>query len=663
MNRTHSPRFTPMASPSEARAPTVPASEQPQVIATLWRGRLTIIICICIASLVSGIYAFAIATPKYASTAQLAIQARNQQVVDLESVISGVSTEDEAINTELRVLKSRALVGQLVAEMNLLEDLEFNPFLAEPSAISVSEIMRLAIARLGFGLAESDPPSPAHILNKTIKQVTKAISVASIRDTYLFDITVKTKDPEKSADMANRLAEIYLRDQIKTKFAATEFAVDWLTGRVTELETELKQKEDAIKALRAETELVSLDALEALNLRAKDLRERLSEAQLVAAVALEKSDGSNRHVIQRDALQASYQKIMRDIEVQNTDLVELNRLTREADATRVLHQTFLTRLKETSVQIGLQRADARVLSDAITGEIVQPRKKIILALSIVLGMMLGAAIVLFRQFQHDGFRNSQDLEQATGHTVLGQIPKIPISARKDLLRYLNEKPTSPAAEAVRNLRTSVLLTQLSNPPQVILAASSVPGEGKTTQSISLAHNLARMGKRVLLVEGDIRRRTFDQYFDQSPPGNLITVINDELPLQGAILRDDNLEADVLMAADTNENAADLFSSQGFAEFILAAREEYDFVIVDTPPVLVVPDARVIGCLADAILYVVNWDKTSQTQVFEGMQQFSSVGLKISGLVLSQIDPKRMQRYGYGDRYGAYASYSNNYYEA
>ena len=195
-----------MALPSDLRNQTAPMPKQPQVIAALWRGRFTIALWVCIAALVGSVYVFGLATPKYASTARLAMQARNQQVVDLESVISGVSTEDEAINTELRILKSRALVGQLVAEMNLVDDPEFNPFLAQPSSISMPGILQVASAFLGIDLPKDEPPSSVQIRNKTVKQVTKAINVASVRDTYLFDITAKTRDPEKSANVANSVA-------------------------------------------------------------------------------------------------------------------------------------------------------------------------------------------------------------------------------------------------------------------------------------------------------------------------------------------------------------------------------------------------------------------------------------------------------------------------
>ena len=110
------------------------------------------------------------------------------------------------------------------------------------------------------------------------------------------------------------------------------------------------------------------------------------------------------------------------------------------------------------------------------------------------------------------------------------------------------------------------------------------------------------------------------------------------------------------------NAADFFSSEKFKACLATARDTYDFIIVDTPPILVVPDARVVGHLVDSIVYSVKWNSTSQHQVVEGLRQLSSVGLRISGLVLAQIDPRGMKRYGYSGRYGAYSGYGRGYYD-
>ena len=220
-----------------------------------------------------------------------------------------------------------------------------------------------------------------------------------------------------------------------------------------------------------------------------------------------------------------------------------------------------------------------------------------------------------------------------------------------------------AAEAIRNLRTSVLLSNLDVAPKVILVSSSVPGEGKTTQAIGLAHNLAGLGKKVLLVEGDIRRRTFKEYFKSETDLGLIGVLSEEVPLEQAILRPEGFPVDVLMGQKSSVNAADLFSSDTFEGFMARARKQYDYIVIDTPPVLVVPDARVIAAVADAIVYVAQWDSTPRSQVIEGLKLFASVGAPVTGLSLSQIDPKKMKRYGYGGQYGAYAGYGRKYYDA
>ncbi len=500
-----------------------------EVFATLWRGKWTILFFSILTGMAGVYYALEVAKPKYWTQARLVLQVNSQQLVDIESVVSGVSTEDQAINTELEIVVSRGLIKRLVADLNLVEDPEFNALLRDPPLISRDTIVEGFRTILNLPKKEAAPLTEEEIELNVIEAVQGAIAVSAKPNTYIYSINVKTEGKLKSARIANRLAEIYLDDQIQVKFATTEFAVNWLSGRVSTLEAELFEKEDAIKALRAETELVSLQALEGLNIRAKDIRERVEDTQEDVTTALAKAarvealtaDADyqalaeeygdpalnrlvadlnkstidpafqsaeiqtktarilarltvlraqdkavlDRAVSQSEALQLSYAQILERIEEQNNDLVTLNQLVREADATKVLYETFLARLKETSVQIGLQRADSRILSEAVPGEQVEPRRTMILAVSVALGGLIGIAILVLRQFLHNGFRSSEELEKFTGRPVIGQIPVIPIRRRSRLMTYLVTKPTSAAAEAIRNLRTSVLLSDIDNPPK------------------------------------------------------------------------------------------------------------------------------------------------------------------------------------------------------
>ena len=687
-----------------------------EIFTALWRGKWIILAAGVLLTVLGAYYAFRVAVPKYTSTASVVLQVNAEPFVDIESVVSGVSSETSSLNTEIQVIRSRGLIEKLVKQLDLTADPEFNRALIPQSKYSISNLKKQISSLMGSP-SKNDGPDLDAQFTSTVTETRSAITASILRSTYVFEISATTTNTAKSQLIANTLANLYIQDQIDTKFLATEKAVTWLSEKVTELEIELRKQEENLKSLRSNTDLIGEEALQALNRQLIDVRDRLvetqadlvlSEARLAKITELQESgdksslvnllgDPSLRQIFNRltdgsDAteklfedrlallttraqneklrleqqiatLSGAVDRQQKSIELQSRDLVELQELERELEATKILYQTFLTRLKETTVQRGLQNADSRVLSEALLGRYVEPKKSLILMLSAVLGLMSGAGFVLFKQFVHSGFRTAEELEEHTGLPILGQIPKMEITRRDQLIDYLNTKSTSAASEAIRNLRTSVLLSDIDTPPQVIMSTSSVPGEGKTTQAISLAHNLSGMGRKVLLVEGDIRRRTFNEYFDGSGKrGGVLTAMTGDAPIEDLIIRDSRMNVDILMGEKSTANAADVFSSAKFKEFIRNAREQYDVVIIDTPPVLVVPDARVIGQSVDAIVFTVAWDRTTKSQITESIRQFATANLSLTGLVLSQVDPKGMRRYGYGGRYGAYAAYGEGYYD-
>lgn len=689
------------------------------LLATLWHGKWFIAICVVLAMLVGGYYAFRVAVPRYAATANLALQMRRQLVQEVDSVTSAIPAEFSAMYTELEVITSRRVVEEVTRKLELVKDPEFNASLREIKPLSIEGLKRTFRKMIGVDLPsapENMDTDEQAIFAGTAATLRGSVQAEAKRYTYIFNITATSEDPRKAALIANTVAETYIEDQIAVKFEAVEQAINWLSERVAALESELRDKQDAIKTLRTETDLINAQTLEALNRQAKDSRERLAETRTAVIQAQETlthletlSNSGNRakladalsdptlnrllrdvqegadnaaHLFdaraallltrartnvdrltsQSAALEMAVERLQKQITVQTADLTKLLEMERDAEATSVLYETFLTRLKETTVQRGLQQADVRIISYANTGRYIEPRKSMILAISMLVGALFGTMVILLRQFLFSGFRTADDLTKFSDLPVMGQIPRIPIKTRNQLIPYLVDKPTSPSAEAVRNLRTSILLSDLDHPPQVIMSTSSVPEEGKTTQAIALAHNLSGLGKKVLLVEGDIRRRTFNKYFTQTAEHGVLSVLSGGVSLQQAVFHDPQIKADVLVGEKSNVNAADVFSSDTFHHFLADARNIYDFIIIDTPPVLVVPDARVIAQSVDAVVYSVAWDSTTKAQLKEGLDQFSIVNQKISGLVLSQIDPSRLKRYGYGGKYGSYSNYSSAYYD-
>ena len=679
------------------------------LLRTLWRGKLWIALCGLLALLVGGYYAYGLAVPEYTAKAVIALESRQEQVMDIESVVTGLGGDQSTINTEVEVLRSRGLIEDLVLDMNLVEDPEFNTRLRPAPRFSLGQ----AVGLLRGLFSEPNAPAPTSeraILDSTINAVLDSFSASNLRQSFVFEITATTEGPEKSAAMANRLAELYIQDQISVKFEKTEQATSWLSERVSGLQIELEGAQAELKDFSTNTDLVNAEALAALNRQLKDLRDRraalsvqteatsarldvLMDARQAGPAEFVKvaddialnqvfrrlEDGgvgaetafdtrsealitraeleATRARSQLSAIESSIAEVSTRIDNQSEELVTLEQLQREVEASRLLYEAFLSRLKETSIQQGIQQADSRILSRAVVPSSPSaPRKSLVLALSLILGLMTGSGAVLLREMAQNTFRTSQDLEHKTGYSVIGQIPKIPAKHRRNVLEYITQKPNSVAAESVRNLRTSLLLANLDTPPKVIMSTSSVPGEGKTTQSITLAQNFAGLGAKVLLIEGDLRRRVLDEYFGHNQKHGFLSVISGKIPLEKAVVNSSALKADILYGEPSTINAADLFSSNTFAEFINGLREHYDHIIIDTPPVLAVPDARVIGQLVDAVIYTVQWDSTPHRQVLDGLKSLDRVNVRVSGLVLSQIDGSKMKRYGYRDSYGDYSSY-------
>lgn len=675
---------------------------------TLWRGRLFISFVFLVAVLIGGCYAYLFATPMYRSTAVVMLNNREEQVVDLGSVMSGLGSDSAVINTEVEILKSRVLLGKVVDKLELTSDPEFNGALRTPSTFDKLK------AFVKGTLAPSAPREPNQTWRReaTINALLSSLMIRNIPQSLVFQVTVESTDQEKSARISDALVNLYILNQLEVKFEATEQATAWLTERVTSLKDSLEAAEGKVKDFRASTSLVSTEALQGLEVQVKETRDRIKDmeasraATLARLSALDKAStpqqqaaASNdpqllrmlprvsepavaqgfqtrfedvytrtqadlsRQEAQLAALRASVTELERQAERQSKDLISLQQLTRDADASRLLYEYFLSRLKETSAQQGVQQADSRIISPAVVPlGAFAPRKSLILAMSGFLGLMLGSALVLIRESRNRAFRNSAQLERATGYPTIGQIPLIKGKRRKDSISYLKGHPSSAGAEAVRNLRTSIMLSNVDTPPKVIMVCSAVPGEGKTTVAMSMALNFSSMGKKVLLIEGDIRRRVFRQYLNSSETAEgIVSVLTGDKTFDEVVTHSDLIGCDVLLGDQGQANAADIFSSVRFSELIQNLRSSYDIIVVDSPPVLVVPDARVIAQQVDTTILVVKWDHTPREQVLGALREFDSVGKPVSGLVLNQISPRGMKRYGYGNNYGPYAGYGAKYY--
>ena len=671
----------------------------------LWAGRRWVAAGALGGLLLGAVYAWLLATPLYRASAVVMLESREAQVFGFDSVLSGLSTASTpVVRTETEVLRGRRLMGRVVDDLNLIADPEFNISLRAPG------LMDRLRALVSEAPAAQDETSRARAeRDATVSELLDQVDVVNVSGSLVFTISAESTSADKAAAIADTIARAYIEDQLRVRFEATEAAATWLTGQLAELRASLENAETEMRRFQSETNLVDADALAALERQLKELRNRRAqvEGQLVSLrdriAALETTeDPALRLRLAADdvltalaagdltdpllrsrfddrlatisqqlaqdlarlesqvlSLDQAAQSLADDIARQSQDLIRLDQLAREADANRLLYEHFQTRLKETSAQLGIRQADSRILSEAVIPRLpAAPGKKMILVLAAVLGLVLGAGLVLMREVFSRSLRNWADLETLTGRPVLAQIPEIPGKTRRDTLSWLATNPTSAPAESVRNLRTSLLLATGGVAPQVVVLTSSVPGEGKTTLTASLAQNLTAMGKRVLVIEGDVRSCAISRHLagdETARPDakGLVEVLLGTATLEEAIHKT-GIRGDLLPCIAATASAIDLFASEAFTRLIAAARTRYDMVLLDTPPVLAVPDARVIAQAADATLFLVRWDKTSRDQVREALSQLEMVNIGVTGLILSHVSPKGMKRYGYDTIYGSYA---------
>ncbi len=680
-----------------------------QLFGALWRGKWLISLALMGAVLLGGVYAFRMATPVYQSTSVVLLDTKQERITDIETVVAGMSGDTSEVNSEIEILRSRVLLGRVVDRLDLQNDPEFNTELRPETTLSRLKGQILSPFKAEAPAVQEATPSTR---DEVISSLLSQTNISNIRNSLVFEITVESESAVKSALISDTIADEYTQSQLRVKYEATEKANAWLSNRVAELQIQLEIAEQDVSEFRGSTRLISAEVLQAIERQLKDLRERVIGAraardqQITRLQQLERAETVEekikaaqdsaleqiaarmpdrtqptdsfssrfntllhdlRNDLQRssrqlEGLEASEQELQAQIEQQSADLIRLQQLQREAQATRLLYEHFLTRLKETSAQQGIQQADSRIISQAVIPTApISPKRALILALSAMIGIMAGAVFVLWRELRNQSFKTAAELETFTGKAVLGQIPAMPVRKREQILPYLNSKPTSAAAEAVRNLRTSILLSNVDTPPKVILMTSPLPGDGKTTSSVMLAHNFGQLGQSVLLIDGDLRRKTLRNYLSSTNELGLVSALTGKKSLQDVVQKSDGLKADCILAEDSPVNPADLFASKKFQSLMAEARSKYDVIIIDTAPVLVVPDARILAEHADVVLLSVRWDKTSRAQVEEALRVMHNSGLKISGLILNAISAQGMKRYGYGGKYGAYAAYGSKYY--
>ncbi len=354
----------------------------------------------------------------------------------------------------------------------------------------------------------------------------------------------------------------------------------------------------------------------------------------------------------------------------NESAIEYSLLRRDLETNRTLYEGLLQKLKEAGVTAGLRSTNIRPVDEAraptAPDEPNVPRN---LAFALALGLTTGIGLAFLLEGIDNTVRTPEQAQVISGLPSLGMIPlgsklgtegaaktRLSVASSKEAVELVTQsRPQSQMAEAYRALRTSLLLTSLGSPPKVILITSALPQEGKTTTSINTAIVLAQKGTRVLLIDADLRRPSIHKTLGMGPRTGLSNVLTGNSTLQQSTVRSTIIPSLFVLPAGTPPpNPAELLASSNMRDVLEELREQYDHIVVDTPPTLSVTDAVVMSTRADSVVLVIRCGQTTKQALRRSRDILAQVNARVSGVLLNAVDltsPDYYYYYEYQGKYG------------
>lgn len=321
------------------------------------------------------------------------------------------------------------------------------------------------------------------------------------------------------------------------------------------------------------------------------------------------------------------------------------------DIANTLSDEFVKMVRELETPEGESTPDSRVVVEqraSIPSQPVIPKTGRNVAISLVIGVLFGVGLALLRDLLDNTIKNRQTLEEIAGAGIVGSIPLDKV--RRNQVAIIFDKDSSAIAEAFRKLRTNLQFLAVDNPPRVIVLTSAIPSEGKSTTAINLALALAEGEQNVVLVDGDMRRPTLAKYLDLVGTVGFSTVLSGRATLEEATQKTRFPGLSVLASGAIPPNPSELLGSQSAKRLLCELRAQFDYVILDSTPLLAVTDAAILAASADGVLLVARYGETKRDQLVHAVGNLKDVGAPVLGAVFTMMPTRGSASYSYNYSY-------------
>lgn len=513
---------------------------------------------------------------------------------------------------------------------------------------------------------------------KAISEILNTFTVTDEgKDTGMLSLSMTGEDSTQIVKILDSISNNYLAQNISRQAAQDAKSLEFLNLQLPKVRAELDVAEDKLNLYRRQKDSVDL-SLEAKSVLEQivnvdnQLNELTFRESEISQLYTKEHPTYKALMEKRKTLKDERNKLNERVSAMPKTQQEILRLSRDVDSGQAVYMQLLNRQQELNIAKSSAIGNVRIIDNAVSlPKPVKPKKVIVLLLGFIAGLMVSAGIVLLKVYLRRGIESPEQLEEI-GINVYASIPVAETFSRsissKAILKKTQrtentkflavENPADLAIEAIRGLRTSLHFAMLEARNNVLMISGASPNAGKTFVSSNLAAVVAQTGKKVLFIDTDMRKGYSHKLFDVNNDSGLSDFLSGRNEIEKIIKTIPAGGFDFISRGVTPPNPAELLMHRNFGALIDLVSKKYDIVILDTPPILAVTDAAIIGNYAGTTLLVARFEQNTVKEIDISSKRFEQSGVQVKGCILNGVVKKASSYYGYGYNHYGY-SYKEN----
>ncbi|HHF8720098.1 TPA: polysaccharide biosynthesis tyrosine autokinase [Klebsiella pneumoniae] len=498
------------------------------------------------------------------------------------------------------------------------------------------------------------------------------------KDTGILSLSLTGPDPLLLEKTLNSISNNYLAQNVARQAAQDAKSLEFLNQQLPKVRNDLDIAEDKLNQYRRQKDSVDL-SLEAKSVLEQivnvdnQLNELTFRESEISQLYTKEHPTYKALMEKRKTLQDEKAKLNERVSAMPKTQQDILQLSRDVDSGQAVYMQLLNRQQELNIAKSSAIGNVRIIDDAVSQpKPVKPKKIIIVLVGIVLGGMISIGIVLLRIFLRRGIESPEQLEEL-GINVYASIPisetfanktlqntKLRRKAGSEYQSFLAvDNPADLAIEAIRGLRTSLHFAMMEARNNVLMISGASPNAGKTFVSSNLAAIIAQTGKKVLFIDTDMRKGYTHKLFNLSNDNGLSDVLSGKIEVSKAIKKVSSAGFDYISRGMVPPNPAELLMHRRLGELITLVSQSYDIVILDTPPILAVTDAAIIGNYVGITLLIARFEQNTTKEIEVSFKRFEQSGVIVKGCILNGVVKKASSYYSYGYSHYGYSYTDKN----